>query len=367
MVIASFQYPSSLHVAVLLPCSSFFAVLPRCLTAAVTTDYDTLLQVFPTKTLVQDAQRKLEDLLASGTSPESATQQIYDLLIQKSTGPRNAAAAAAQFQATQGSLRQVNGSFQAVNITAMMAKVDVSSTRKVSSRRVEFSTVDSFPCMVLATADYSASVLGGSKCRTRSGSRLLLYSSAEGASQQQQQQQQQAEQLQANDGLAAAAAAAAAPVPAPFSRHSKPIATQLPPEAGSFKFPSRSVLQDTPPSQCSQPKGLVLVLSPFYAENSCSYKDESAEIAALFQAQGYSVTFTCNDLTVCPEGPPSLDDFIGWSKHAFVAVSTIGDADESGEEPIILSRAPTDFSEGCMNDWRAGRMVLTGDGLFALR
>ncbi|WIA20772.1 hypothetical protein OEZ85_005135 [Tetradesmus obliquus] len=233
--------------------------------AAITTDYDTLLQVFPTKKLVESAQQKLEQLLDGGASPESATQQVYDLLLQLNKGTRStpaAAAAAASFQVAQGSPVQSNRSLQAVNITELIAKVDPASVRRVSERRVEFSTVDGFPCMVLATADYSASVLGGS---------------------------------------------------------------------------------------------------------NCAYGDESSEIAALFQRQGYSVTFRCNNITVCPEGPPSLEDFIGWSKYAFVAVITIGDADASGEEPIILARAPTDFSDERMRDWQAGRMVLTGNGLFALR
>ncbi|WIA41057.1 hypothetical protein OEZ86_004693 [Tetradesmus obliquus] len=235
--------------------------------SAITTDYDTLLQVFPTKKLVESAQQKLEQLLDGGASPESATQQVYDLLLQLNKGTRStpaaaAAAAAASFQVAQGSPVQSNRSSQAVNITELIAKVDPASVRRGSERRVEFSTVDGFPCMVLATADYSASVLGGS---------------------------------------------------------------------------------------------------------NCAYGDESSEIAALFQRQGYSVTFKCNNITVCPEGPPSLEDFIGWSKYAFVAVITIGDADLSGEEPIILARAPTDFSDERMRDWQAGRMVLTGDGLFALR
>jgi hypothetical protein len=50
-----------------------------------------------------------------------------------------------------------------------------------------------------------------------------------------------------------------------------------------------------------------------------------------------------------------------------VAVSTVGDADAGGEAPVILARAPTDFTDERMQDWLAGRMLLTGDGLFALR
>jgi hypothetical protein len=118
---------------------------------------------------------------------------------------------------------------------------------------------------------------------------------------------------------------------------------------------------------CTWTWGEVLVLAPFVAESSCAFPDESADIAALFQAAGYRVTFKCNDHVVCPSGPLSLDDYTGWSKYAFVAVSTVGDADASGESPIILARAPTDFSAERMQDWQAGRMLLTGDGLFALR
>jgi hypothetical protein len=345
--------------------------------AAITTDYDTLLQVFPTQTLVADAQRKLEALLDSGKSIEEATQEIYDLLIQQSNTPPPPAKAAAadleRIQAANIDPAKVQRDAIATNITELMAQVDNSTLQRVSERRVEFYTVDGFPCLVLATADYSAGIVGGSKCRRRAPGgteRLLLHSSDAGATQQQQQQQQQQfdrhSHLQGTSHRATpAAAAAAAELPSSFGRHNRLIETLLSQESGSSHI--RSMLQASPQSQCARPKGLVLVLSPFYVEHSCEYGDESAEIASLFRAAGYDVTFKCNDLTVCLEGPPSLDDYIGWSKYVYVAVVTIGDADVNGESPIILARAPTNFSDDRMRDWQAGRMVLTGDGLFALR
>ncbi|WIA29795.1 hypothetical protein OEZ86_012268 [Tetradesmus obliquus] len=200
--------------------------------AAITTDYDTLLQVFPTQALVADAQQQLDRLLASGVAVAQATQQVYDTLLAKSGGTRRALLSAADTTSASVGPSQFDDSIplQPIDIKAILARVDRASL----TRR-------------------------------------------------------------------------------------------------------------------------------------CAGGEESADIAALFQTAGYNVKFKCNDPVLCPEGPPSLDDYTGWSKYCFVAVSTIGDSDPVGEFPIIVARAPTDFSPERQQDWQAGRMVLTGDGLFALR
>jgi hypothetical protein len=323
--------------------------------AAITTDYDTLLQVFPTQARVADAQKKLDSLLAKGTAIDEATQQVYDTLLQQSSsGPvRAAATLQAQPEAAPQGSAPWNDSMplQPIDMRAIVARIDRASLQKVSERCIEFRTTDGFPCLVLAMVDYSKYVPGGSKCKQSSGRKLLLHTSLEGGSSDMQQQQQQLGPNGMLHANAFAAAAAAPNVPAAAARieHGK----LLPAHASGS---ARALLRSSS-SQCATPKGEVLVLAPFFAENSCAFGDESADVAALFQAAGYRVTFKCNKLELCPGGPPALDDFTGWSKYAFVAVSTIGDADAGGEAPIILARAPTDFSAERMQDWQAGCMV----------
>jgi hypothetical protein len=225
----------------------------------------------------------------------------------------------------------------------------------VSECRIEFRTTDGFPCVILAAVDYSKNATGGSNCtKTPSGAgrvqHLLLHTPTNGAHSNGQGQQNLQQGL-ASLGLQDAA----------------PTAETLDSMPASQLDGSRALLQSTGGSQCPTAKGDVLLLAPFYVENRCANGDESADIAALFQTAGYNVKFRCNDPTVCPGGPPSSDDYTGWSKYSFVAVSTVRDADAAGESPIIVARAPTYFSPERMQDWQAGRMVLTGDGLIALR
>ncbi|WIA19979.1 hypothetical protein OEZ85_005856 [Tetradesmus obliquus] len=331
--------------------------------SAVTTDYDTLLQVFPSHELVADAQRQLDSLLANGTSMDDATQQIFDTLVKlSSTTPARAAtstAANTRQPEVQHALAAAQSDApldsQPIDIKSVVAKVDKSSLRRVSERRIEFITTDGFPCVVLGTVDYSRFVQGGSKCSKQGVGRRLQgvhtgFSSGAGS-----------EGDSASHVYAAPDASSSV-----LESHSQRGKTLVQSHAAWFGS-NRALLQAAPTQQCAVPKGEVLVLAPYLAEHQCAFGDEAADNAALFQSAGYRVKFKCNDPAVCPEGPPAMQDYIGWSKYAFVAVSTIGDADERGEEPIILARAPIDFSDERMRDWQAGRMVLTGDGLFALR
>jgi hypothetical protein len=333
-------------------------------TAAITTDYDTLMQVFPTQALVADAQKKLDELLAKGEAIDAATQQIYDTLLQQSSSSTPGRAAVAALQADKA-IPKASGQWndseplQPIDIQALIAKIDRDSLQTVTERRIEFRTTDGFPCLVLAKVDYSKVVPGGSKCKQRHRRQLRQQASqhdVDNAAEQQQVLQHQGHRLHELHLADAAARITTAATASIHADHGQQV------QAHSSS--TRTLLQS---SQCATPKGNVLVLAPFFAENSCAFGDESAEIAALFRAAGYRVTLKCNDHTLCPGGPPSLDDYTGWSQYAFVAVSTVGDADASGESAIILARAPTDFSEERMQDWQAGRMVLTGDGLFALR
>jgi hypothetical protein len=332
--------------------------------AAVTTDYDTLLNVFPTQALVADAQQKLDNLLASGINIAQATQQVYDtLLAQSSSGARSAldkvaaAAASTSQQRRDAETAQFEDlpPLEPINIKAILARIDKASLRQVSERRIEFKTTDGFPCVILAAVDYSQNTTGSSECKKAQSSggakrRLLLHTATNDANSAASHQQL----LPEVPSTAAAADAAA--------MHWEPVSSAD--DSATIQHGLRTLLQAT---QCETAKGDVLILAPFFAENRCASGDESAEIAALFTAAGYNVKFKCNDPVVCSQGPPSLEDYTGWSQYSFVAVSTIGDADKAGESPLIVARAPTDFSPERMQDWQAGRMVLTGDGLFALR
>jgi hypothetical protein len=172
-----------------------------------------------------------------------------------------------------------------------------------------------------------------------------------------QEEQQELARYHVNYGEAAAAAAVA-DIADTHLEHGKKFVTQ--------HWGMRAILQAAT-SQCGTAKGEVLILAPCINEKSCAFGDEACRMVALFKAAGYRVTFKCDDAAACPEGPPAVEDYKGWSKYAFVAVFTVGDADSEGENPVILARAPTDFSDEDMADWQAGRMVLTGEGLFALR
>lgn len=302
----------------------------------MTTDYDTLLQVFPSHELVADAQRQLDSLLANGTSMDDATQQLFDTLVKlSSTTPARAAtstAANTRQPEVQHALAAAQSDApldsQLIDIKSVVAKVDKSSMRRVSERRIEFITTDGFPCVVLGTVDYSRFVQGGSKCPKQGVGRRLQgvhtgFSSGAGS-----------EGDSASHVYAAPDASSSV-----LESHSQRGKTLVQSHAARFGS-NRALLQAAPTQQCAVPKGEVLVLAPYLAEHQCAFGDEAADIAALFRSAGYRVKFKCNDPAVCPEGPPALQDYIGWSKYAFVAVSTIGDADERGEEPIILARAP---------------------------
>jgi hypothetical protein len=94
---------------------------------AITTDYDVFIQIFPTADLVSTAQQRLDEIQASGVTPEQATQQMYDLLIQLSGsgGQRrllDAAAAAVPGQAGFG------------NITSFILKIKNGTVKQVSER-----------------------------------------------------------------------------------------------------------------------------------------------------------------------------------------------------------------------------------------
>jgi hypothetical protein len=112
------------------------------------------------------------------------------------------------------------------------------------------------------------------------------------------------------------------------------------PSTDAAAFPHRQLQQA---GKCPTARGSVLVLAPYLRENRCAFGDEAPDIAQLFAAAGYNVIFKCNDPGLCPAGPPTLDDYEGWSKHAFVVVSSIGDDNAAGDTPIIMSGASLDF------------------------
>jgi hypothetical protein len=208
-------------------------------------------------------------------------------------------------------------------------------------RRIEFLTKEDFPCIILATDDY------GKSCSNSRRSRSLLQHNL--GQQQQQQQQQQLTDLQTADSSSSSSSlkqqvqqllrlqdqaddlAAAADSSQQLQHSSSREATYF----------SRRLLQEAP--KCPTSRGTVLVLAPYLREFRCAFGDEAADIALLFGAAGYNVTFKCNDLGLCPAGAPILDDYQGWSKHVFVVVSSIGDDNAAGEDPIIMSGASLDF------------------------
>ncbi|KAF8061114.1 hypothetical protein HT031_004575 [Scenedesmus sp. PABB004] len=342
--------------------------------AAVTTRIDTLLELFPTEQLVTTAQAKVAELVDGGASPEQAIAAIYDLLIEYSAvggGGRRRAAAAAVPQGDAS-----------VNLTAILSRVDASTVTRTTERRVEFKTLEGFPCMVLAPTEYDRSISGG-KCSGAAGARRRLQRSHQ-------------QQLSAPVGAAAAAAGGSARA---GSRGGVGVAAQLellreaaaasPTASGSGAGGEQEQAEPAPgpapdyaslargavsswrrlqqAQQCPTSKGEVLVLAPFLLENECSgFGDEAADVAALYKAAGYDVTFKCNDAALCPAGPPALEDFTGWSKYVAVVVSSRGDDDADGNNPVLLTRAPIDLDRYQL-DWQAGRIVLSADGHAALR
>ncbi|KAF8061111.1 hypothetical protein HT031_004572 [Scenedesmus sp. PABB004] len=343
--------------------------------AAVTTRIDTLLELFPTEQLVTTAQAKVAELVDGGASPEQAIAAIYDLLIEYSAvggGGRRRAAAAVVPQGDAS-----------VNLTAILSRVDASTVTRTTERRVEFKTLEGFPCMVLAPTEYDRSISGG-KCSDAAGARRRL-------------QRSRPQQLLAP--VSAAAAAAAGGSAGAGSRGGVGVAAQLellreaaaasPTASGSGAAGEQEQAEPAPgpapdyaslargavsswrrlqqAQQCPTSKGEVLVLAPFLLENECSgFGDEAADVAALFKAAGYDVTFKCNDAALCPAGPPALEDFTGWSKYVAVVVSSRGDDDADGNNPVLLTRAPIDLDRYQL-DWQAGRIVLSADGHAALR
>ncbi|KAF8065633.1 hypothetical protein HT031_003234 [Scenedesmus sp. PABB004] len=321
--------------------------------AAVTTRIDTLLELFPTEQLVTTAQARVAELVDAGASPEAAIAAIYDLLIEYSVvgggGRRRAAAAAAPQEAAAS-----------VNLTSILSRVDASTVTRVSERRVEFKTLEGFPCMVLALPEYGDRLSGG-KCGDGGGARRRLL------------QLGPQPRARAAGTSARAVGGLAATIALQLQRDADagaPPAAAATPEAPSFASlahgaASRRRLQQA--QQCPTSKGAVLVLAPFLVENECTtFGDEADAVAALYRAAGYDVTFKCNDAALCPAGPPALEDFTGWSKYAAVVVSSRGDDDAGGNSPVLLTRAPIDLDRYQL-DWQAGRVVLTSDGLAALR
>jgi hypothetical protein len=298
--------------------------------AAITTDYDTLLALYPAEALVSDAQKRLDALLEAGTPPEQATRLVYDTLLAQSTTPSGAAGPPTDQEPPQdpavqtAALRPAQEDpfipLQPIDIKAIVAKIDRSTLQRVSPRRIEFRTTDGFPCLILATPDYSSS----GKCSQRKRRQLLLHISDKGSIDAATQEQQhesvdEPQDLHLGDAYAAAHAAAAA------DAEKAEVHTQQGEPFLSQSGVMRSMLQESSP-QCATPKGEVLILAPYFVEHTCAFGEEASEIAALFAAAGYRVTFKCNDPVACPEGPPSLEDYTCWSKYAFVMVSTTGDS-----------------------------------------
>jgi hypothetical protein len=208
-------------------------------------------------------------------------------------------------------------------------------------RRIEFLTQEGFPCLILARDDY------GKACTSRRRSRSLLLQklrhhhisdlSAVGSSssssssgslteqvQQLLQQDQKLEPVFAWD----------------MQQQEHKAAGPTTTNSVSAAFSHRQLQQA---GSCPTARGSVLVLAPYLRENLCAFGDEAPDIAQLFSAAGYNVIFKCNDPGLCPAGPPILDDYEGWSKHAFVVVSSIGDDNAAGDTPIIMSGASLDF------------------------
>lgn len=63
-------------------CPTLFNLLPAVIITAITTDFDVFVQIFPTAELVTTAQQRLEEIQSAGATPEQATKQMYDLLVQ---------------------------------------------------------------------------------------------------------------------------------------------------------------------------------------------------------------------------------------------------------------------------------------------
>ncbi|WIA43981.1 hypothetical protein OEZ86_010365 [Tetradesmus obliquus] len=329
---------------------------------AITPDFDVFVQVFPTADLVSTAQERLDEIQATITDmkPEDAAQAMYDLLLQL-TG-----SSGRQQQLDEAAVVQMD----VRNLTSVYGQIKKGTVRRVTERRVEFLTQDDLPCLILAIDDY------GKSCSSRRRSRSLLHqnlgrphleevltkgnSSASGSLKKHVQQPMLQQHDQATELPGTADHSHQKDMASASSRTSNDVHAP-----DSTLFPARTLQQA---QRCPTSRGSVLVLAPYLRENRCAFGDEAADIALLFGAAGYSVTFKCNDLGLCPAGPATLDDYVGWSRHAFVVVSTIGDDNASGETPIILSGATLDFQNtDYILDWKAGRMVLTADGRFALR
>uniref|UniRef100_A0A383V799 Sushi domain-containing protein n=1 Tax=Tetradesmus obliquus TaxID=3088 RepID=A0A383V799_TETOB len=320
---------------------------------AITPDFDVFVQVFPTADLVSTAQQRLDEIQATITDmkPEDAAQAMYDLLLQL-TGSSGRKQQLDEAAVVQMDVR---------NLTSVYGQIKKGTVRRVTERRIEFLTQDDLPCLILAIDDY------GKSCSSRRRSRSLLHqnlgqphleevltkgnSSASGSLKKHVQQLMLQQHDQATELPGTADHSHQQDMASASSRTSNDVHAP-----DSTLFPAWTLQQA---QRCPTSQGSVLVLAPYLRENRCALGDEAA---------GYSVTFNCNDLGLCPAGLPILDDYVGWSRHAFVVASTIGDDNASGETPIILSGATLDFQNtDYILDWKSGRMVVTADGRFALR
>eukprot|EP00775_Hariotina_reticulata_P001996 gene1996-2318_t len=315
-----------------------------------------------TMTMIANWQRQVNDLVDRGATPKTAIDRVLDLM----RGVRAASAESIESEANWGmdvplaeselALASSEASAAAA-VDPQAVSIIKESIVRVSDRRIEFRTTEGLPGVVMATNGLDRKICmvfdsqeGGQPSPLR---RLLdeedhLGEGEDAGGWQQQQRQRSSPGLEQQYGA--------------YSR---------------YFTPSRKLLQ---PAQalCPFSRGKVLILSPFIANFACFfvgsryYKDEVRQVSPLYRQAGYDVTFKCNNPVPCRRGRPLLTDFTAWSGYAAVLLSSLGDSNNAGTNPIILTRARLPPPTGSASvssfaaDWRSGRIMLHGQDGFAL-
>lgn len=116
-----------------------------------------------------------------------------------------------------------------------------------------------------------------------------------------------------------------------------------------------------------RPKGKALILAPYQREFSANGGDESDQIAAILRDFGYSVTYKCDDPSICTGGQPGLEDFKNWGQYATVVLVSHGDSDRDGSNPVVFTGVNyASVMRAAQPDLDAGLLEFVADGTLAL-
>jgi hypothetical protein len=306
-----------------------------------------------TANFIATYQRQVNELVSKGSSPKEAIDRVFAVM----KGTQAAAAASSLEPETEWgkdvplteselALAASEEASAAAVTPAQSIVIDKATIVRVSDRRIEFRTSQGLPGVVMATNGLDRQICIETNSTTVSNEQVPLRKLLE--------DRQVDEEV--NDAFQQKL----------YGRYS------------SYINLHRKLLQEQPQEICPFIRGKVLILSPFIANFACFinggrfWKDEVRPVSLLYRQAGYRVTFKCNNPAACPEGRPLLTDFTSWSGYAAVLLSSLGDTNIAGTNPIILTRAklpPPPAGETVSSfaaDWRSGRIILHGLDGFAL-